>query len=101
MAKPSIHRLFVVVALLLSIGGAAAASEGDKLSKKDEKWLEREVHAFITAEEIEIFKDLRSEDRKLFKELFWARRDPDPMTPENKFREYYKERVKRADGEIQ
>ena len=100
MPRLNIYSLSGVFAILSLLGIGAIASEGDKLSKKDKKWLEQEVHAFITAEEIEIFKDLRSEDRELFKELFWARRDPDPMTPDNEFREEYKRRIKRADGEI-
>ena len=94
------HQLVVVFAAALLLGFATPATEGDKLSKGDKKWLEQEVAAFITAEEIEIFKDLRSEDRKLFKELFWARRDPEPMTPHNEFRDMYKRRIKRADGDI-
>ena len=94
------HKLFVVLAIALLPGFAAPAIEGDKLSKGDKKWLEQEVAAFITAEEIEIFENLRSEDRKLFRELFWARRDPDPMTPHNEFRDLYKRRIKRADGDI-
>ncbi len=100
MQKLHFRKLFVVFAIAFLLDSVAAASEGDKLSKKDRKWLEQEVLAFITAGEIEIFKDLRSEDRKLFKELFWARRDPDPRTPDNEFREEYDRRIKRADGEI-
>ena len=100
MQRLNIYRLSGVFALLSLVGIAAIASEGDKLSKKDKKWLEQEVAALITAKEIEIFEDLPSEDRKLFKELFWARRDPVPMTPDNEFREEYKRRIKRADGEI-
>jgi GWxTD domain-containing protein len=76
--------------------GSSAYAEGDKLSKDDKKWLEQEVAALITAEEIEIFKDLRSKDRKLFKEIFWARRDPDPMTPQNEFIGEFEDRVKAA-----
>ncbi len=94
------HKLFVVLAIALLPGFATPAIEGDKLSKGDKKWLEQEVAAFITAEEIEIFKVLLSKDRKLFKELFWARRDPNPMTPHNEFREDYKRRIKRAGGNI-
>ena len=100
MAKLCIHRHFVVVALLASCVVAEAASEGDKLSKNDRKWLEQEVVAFITAEEIKIFHELSSKDRELFRELFWARRDPNPRTPDNEFRENLKRRIKRADGEI-
>ena len=89
----------LAMALTLLVGSSAYA-KGDKLSKDDKKWLEEEVAALITAEEIEIFKDLKSKDRKLFKEIFWARRDPNPMTPKNEFVEDYRERVKAADENI-
>jgi len=89
----------MAMALTLLVGSSAYA-KGDKLSKDDKKWLAEEVAALITAEEIEIFKDLKSKDRKLFKEIFWARRDPDPMTPKNEFIDEYKERVKTADENI-
>jgi GWxTD domain-containing protein len=60
--------------------------------------LEEEVVALITAEERQIFMELSTkEDRKLFKEHFWARRDPDLMSPENDFREEFERRAKFAD----
>ncbi len=91
--------LAMAMGLTLLVGSSAYA-KGDKLSKNDKKWLKEEVAALITAEEIEIFEDLKSKDRKLFKEIFWARRDPDPMTPKNEFIDEYKERVKAADENI-
>lgn len=81
---------------ILSTGFVSFAGE-EKLSGSDRRWLEREVAAFITTEEIEIFRELGSKkDRQRFKELFWLRRDPDLMTPKNEFREEYKRRVKYA-----
>ena len=91
------HQLLFVFAIASPLGFATPTTDGDKLSKSDRNWLEREVSATITAEEIEIFKDLQSKDRKLFKELFWDRRDPNPMTPHNEFMEEYKRRIKAAD----
>ena len=91
--------LTMAMGLTLLLGSSANA-DGDKLSKDDKKWLEEEVAALITAEELEIYKDLKSKDRKLFKEIFWARRDPNPMTPKNEFIDGYKERVKAADENI-
>ena len=91
--------LAMAMGLTLLVGSSVYA-KGDKLSKDDKKWLEEEVAALITAEEIEIFEDLKSKDRKLFKEIFWARRDPDPMTPKNEFIDEYKERVQTADENI-
>ena len=99
MPRFYIDKLFVSLAPALLLGFAEPATEGDKLSKNDKKWLEQEVAAFITVEEVEIFHDLSSKDRELFRELFWARRDPDPRTPDNEFREELKRRIKRADEE--
>ena len=91
--------LAMAIGLTLLVGSSAYA-DGDKLSKDDKKWLEEEVAALITAEELEIFENLKSKDRKLFKEIFWARRDPNPMTPKNEFIEDYQARVKAADDNI-
>ena len=88
------------VAFVVASSALAMSSQGDELSDEDEKWLEAEVVALITAEEIEIFRSLRSGDRKLFKDLFWARRDFEPMTPNNEFLQWYGERVKAADEAI-
>jgi GWxTD domain-containing protein len=92
-------------AAILGIAFVAASSavvtSQDKLSNDDQKWLEEEVAALITAEEVEIFQSLQSRDRNLFKELFWARRDFDPMTPDNEFLKWYEERVKAADDSIE
>ena len=94
-----------LVSLTMAVGlallaGSSAFADGDKLSKEDKKWIEEEVSALITAEEIKIFKDLKSKDRKLFREIFWARRDPSPMTPKNEFIDEYNERVKGVDENI-
>ncbi len=80
--------------------GSSAYAKGDKLSKDDKKWLEEEVAALITADEIEIFEDLKSKERKLLKEINRSRRDPNPMTPKNQINDEYKERVKAADENI-
>ena len=80
--------------LTVAIGSTAVAM--DKLSRGDKRGFEKEVSAIITAQEIETFSNISREDRKLFKELFWARRDPNPSTPNNEFRAIYEARVKQA-----
>jgi GWxTD domain-containing protein len=87
--------------LLGLLGGSSSLTAGDKLSKKDKKWLEQEVGVLITAEEAAIFEGLDSKDRQLFKEIFWARRDPNTMTPDNEFKEEYKKRVRMADDKFE
>ncbi len=84
----------LVGALLL----AASALAQDKLSGSDEKWMEKEVGPLITEHEKALFQQIDKDDRKLFKELFWMRRDHDPTTPENQFREMYEKAVDDADA---
>ncbi|MCZ2390655.1 MAG: GWxTD domain-containing protein [Acidobacteria bacterium] len=58
------------------------------------KWLERDVPYIITSEEKRAFKALATdEERENFIENFWRRRDPNPDTEENEFREEYYERI--------
>jgi len=54
----------------------------------------RDVEPIITADELNAWKKLRSnEEREQFISDFWHRRDPDPDTEENEYREAYYERV--------
>lgn len=56
-------------------------------------WL-RDVDPIITADERKVFEKLRNnEEREKFIEEFWRRRDPDPDTEENEYREAYYERL--------
>ena len=82
----------------LMLLGLALALGAQELDKDDEGWLEREVAAIITQEETELFRSLsRDEDRDLFRDIFWSRRDPTPGTSENEFQRDYEERVAIAD----
>ena len=57
-------------------------------------WLNRDVEYIITGEEKKAFKALKTdEERENFIESFWRRRDPDPDTEENEYREEYYERI--------
>jgi GWxTD domain-containing protein len=76
---------------------AGAAAAQDKLSKNDKNWVEKEVGAIITAQEKATFEQISKDDRKLFKDLFWMRRDFNPTTSENEFQKDYEARVKSAD----
>ncbi len=61
------------------------------------KWLEQDVVYIITAEERAVFLALTvDEERDRFIEQFWERRDTDPRTPENEFREEHYRRVQYA-----
>ena len=67
-----------------------------KKESKDvyKKWLENDVPYVITEQERKAFKALATdEERENFIEQFWRRRDPNPDTEENEFREQYYERI--------
>src|SRR4026209_1385485 len=65
-----------------------------ELKKAYKDWLDKDVPYVITDEERKAFKKLASDDeRERFIEEFWRRRDPDPDTDENEFKEEYYERI--------
>lgn len=103
-------RLGIIVFALVSAGIAASAQPKSKdtsqdpadkprnikpeLKKAYKDWLEKDVVYIITDEERKAFKKLQTdEERERFIEEFWRRRDPDPDTDENEFKEEYYERV--------
>ena len=65
-----------------------------ELKKAYKDWLDKDVAYIITDEERKAFRKLETDDeRERFIEEFWRRRDPDPDTDENEFREEYYERI--------
>jgi len=65
-----------------------------ELKKAYKDWLEKDVDIIITDQERKAFKKLQTdEEREQFIEQFWRRRDPDPDTDENEYREQYYERI--------
>ena len=65
-----------------------------ELKKAYKDWLDKDVTYIITDEERKAFKKLATDDeRERFIEEFWRRRDPDPDTDENEFKEEYYERI--------
>jgi GWxTD domain-containing protein len=58
------------------------------------KWLNTDVAYIITKDERKAFNALQTdEERENFIENFWRRRDPNPDTEENEYREEYYERI--------
>jgi GWxTD domain-containing protein len=58
------------------------------------KWLSDEVPYIITDQERAAFKKLSTDDeRESFIENFWERRNPDPSSPENEYKEEYYRRI--------
>jgi len=57
-------------------------------------WLDQDVAYIITDEERKAFKNLSNdEEREAFIENFWQRRNPNPDSPDNEFREEHYRRI--------
>jgi GWxTD domain-containing protein len=60
-------------------------------------WITGPVRYIAEAEEAKVYKRLKTdEDRALFIERFWARRDPTPETLANEYRQLFWERVQES-----
>jgi GWxTD domain-containing protein len=58
------------------------------------KWVNEDVRWIITDQELQAFKSLSNdEERDQFIENFWLRRNPNPDSPENEFREEHYARI--------
>jgi len=98
-------RLAVAVGLLIGASAVAFAQDPQdpankprnvkpELKKAYKDWLDKDVTYIITDEERKAFKKLANDDeRERFIEEFWRRRDPDPDTDENEYKEEYYERI--------
>jgi GWxTD domain-containing protein len=103
----------IALTWMLLMGSAPAALAQDKDEKKKpkeptakqkaelksvyKKWLDEDVLYIITDDERKAFKALKTdEERDQFIEQFWLRRDPDPDTPENEYKDQYYERIQYA-----
>ncbi|HEY0794429.1 MAG TPA: GWxTD domain-containing protein [Acidisarcina sp.] len=70
----------------------------EELKGPYKKWVNEDVHWIITDEELRAFKSLNNdEERDNFIEAFWLRRNPNPDSPENEFREEHYRRIQYAD----
>jgi GWxTD domain-containing protein len=66
----------------------------EELKGPYKKWVNEDVHWIITDEELKAFKSLSNdEERDNFIENFWLRRNPNPDSPENEFREEHYRRI--------
>jgi GWxTD domain-containing protein len=66
----------------------------NELDSQYKKWLNEDVVYIITPEERSAFLHLSTnEEREQFIEAFWARRNPDPDSPENTFKEEHYRRI--------
>src|SRR6202046_5173587 len=73
---------------------AAQKALGTELKGGYRTWLNQDVVWIITDEEARAFKQLSNdEERDAFIENFWLRRNPNPDSPENEFREEHYRRI--------
>jgi GWxTD domain-containing protein len=84
----------LLLALLVATAPAQDKAQRAEMGKNSYyyKWLNEDVYWIISEEERDVFTKLQTdEERDAFIEQFWARRDPDPDTPENEFKiEHYR-----------
>lgn len=65
-----------------------------ELSPQYKRWLDEDVVYIITPEERRAFLHLQTnEEREQFIEAFWQRRNPNPDSPENTYKEEYYRRI--------
>jgi GWxTD domain-containing protein len=73
---------------------AAQKAVKQELKGAFKSWLEQDVAYIISDEERKAFKSLSNdEEREAFIENFWLRRNPNPDSPENEFREEHYRRI--------
>jgi GWxTD domain-containing protein len=95
---------FFMIILLLGLGSSLCLSSAPqkKASKKKEgtqtqrykEWLNQDVVYIISEEERQLFKDLKNdEERESFIQQFWDRRNPDPRSSYNAFKEEHYRRI--------
>jgi GWxTD domain-containing protein len=67
---------------------------GIELKGEYKKWLDEDVRWIITDEESKTFKNLANdEERDAFIEQFWQRRNPNPDSTDNEYRDEYYARI--------
>src|SRR5579863_6747873 len=85
--------LTIVTALVLTAWQSKPAPVADPFGS----WLNVDVAYIITTAERDAFDKLQSnEEREIFVEQFWLRRDPTPGTPENEFKDEHYRRMNYA-----
>jgi GWxTD domain-containing protein len=76
---------------------ASADDRVKKLSEEHRNWLERDVLYIITDKERDVFLSLGTvEERNRFIEAFWRKRDPNPATPANEYKDEHYRRIDHA-----
>lgn len=86
--------LLAVVIVLTSQYDTAKQSQGGVLAPKYQNWLDEDVHWLISAQEEKEFLKLTTDEQRLhFVVEFWERRNPNPGSKENTFKEEHYRRL--------
>lgn len=101
--------LSLLIGVLVSAEHSFLAAPAEKKSEKTgdqveyfKKWVDEDVAYIITTEERNVFKALKNdEERESFIEQFWSRRNPDPRSPYNMFKEEHYRRITYANERFQ
>lgn len=94
MKTEKLVAFLTIIIVTVSSASAFADERVEKLTPEHRKWLEEEVVYIITDKEREAFLTLETVDeRERFIEAFWYRRDPDPTTPQNEFKDEHYRRL--------
>jgi len=88
--------LFLVLLFILYSACASHKVFQPPLDQNSQKFLDF-IRYIITPQEEKIFREMPPEDRHEFVRDFWQRRDPNPETPDNEFRNQYYTRLAVAD----
>lgn len=93
----SCRRFFLCLALCWAMGSGLLCATGMDVPVPE--WREGPVRYLLTKAEDRVFKKLTTrQERRLFIEQFWKRRDHEPGTLTNSFRDEFWSRVRRANG---
>lgn len=96
MRKKTIPFCILLFIILMSVFSCRLHQLEKKLSPEYKEFLSK-VRYIVTKKEKKIFLELPDSGKKAFQEEFWKRRDPDPSTEENEFKEEYFQRISEAD----
>lgn len=102
-AAPGLRKLIGIHLLLVLCLIMALPSHAKRAPKefKMKDWVVGPVRYIITKPEVNKFKELKSDnDRALFIERFWERRDPNPDSLSNPYRQIFWQRVQEANSEF-
>jgi len=89
--------LFCLLSVVFCLFASCQLYQLEKKLEPENKEFLAKVRHIITSKEHKIFFELPPSEREEFIEEFWKRRDPNPDTEENEFKDAYLNRIKKAD----